>query len=43
MASNIELTGLAKDLAARSQSGKPVQIGLIGSEKWAPTSLLAPL
>jgi len=31
MASNIELTGLAKDLAARSRSGKPVRIGLIGS------------
>lgn len=31
MASNIALTGLAKDLAARAQSGKPVRIGLIGS------------
>ena len=31
MASNIALTGLAKDLAARSASGKPVRIGLIGS------------
>lgn len=31
MASNIALTGLAKDLAARAASGKPVRIGLIGS------------
>jgi predicted homoserine dehydrogenase-like protein len=31
MASNIALTGLAKDLAARASSGKPVRIGLIGS------------
>ncbi|MCR8722761.1 NAD(P)H-dependent oxidoreductase [Frigidibacter sp. ROC022] len=31
MASNIALTGLAKDLAARSAAGKPVRIGLIGS------------
>ncbi len=31
MASNIALTGLARDLAARSQSGRPVRIGLIGS------------
>lgn len=31
MASNISLSGLAKDLAERSASGKPVRIGLIGS------------
>jgi len=31
MASNIALTGLAKDLAARAESGRPVRIGLIGS------------
>ncbi|RYG93085.1 homoserine dehydrogenase [Loktanella sp. IMCC34160] len=31
MASNIALTGLAKDLAARADSGRPVRIGLIGS------------
>lgn len=31
MASNISLTGLAKDLAERAASGKPVRIGLIGS------------
>lgn len=31
MASNIALSGLAKDLAARSEQGKPVRIGLIGS------------
>ena len=31
MSSNIALTGLAKDLAARAASGKPVRIGLIGS------------
>lgn len=31
MASNITPTGLAKDLAARAQTGKPVRIGLIGS------------
>ncbi|MDC0116213.1 homoserine dehydrogenase [Octadecabacter sp.] len=31
MASNIALTGLAKDLAARAATGKPVRIGLVGS------------
>lgn len=31
MASNISLTGLAKDLAERADTGKPVRIGLIGS------------
>lgn len=31
MSSNIALTGLAKDLAARAETGKPVRIGLIGS------------
>lgn len=31
MASNIALTGLAKDLAKRAETGKPVRIGLIGS------------
>ncbi len=31
MASNIALTGLARDLSARAASGKPVRIGLIGS------------
>jgi predicted homoserine dehydrogenase-like protein len=31
MASNIALTGLAKDLAERAAAGKPVRIGLIGS------------
>ena len=31
MASNISLTGLAKDLAARADKGQPVRIGLIGS------------
>lgn len=31
MPSNIALTGLAKDLAARADTGKPVRIGLIGS------------
>ncbi|TBN39935.1 homoserine dehydrogenase [Paracoccus subflavus] len=31
MASNIALTGLAKDLAARADTGRPVRIGLIGS------------
>ena len=31
MASNISLTGLAKDLALRAETGKPVRIGLIGS------------
>ena len=30
MASNIALTGLAKDLATRATSGRPVRIGLIG-------------
>lgn len=31
MPSNIALTGLAKDLAARAATGRPVRIGLIGS------------
>ena len=31
MPSNVALTGLAKDLAARQQQGKPVRIGLIGA------------
>lgn len=31
MASNISLTGLAKDLSERAASGKPVRVGLIGS------------
>ena len=31
MPSNIALTGLAKDLAARASTGRPVRIGLIGS------------
>ncbi len=30
MASNVSLTGLAKDLAERGDSGKPIRIGLIG-------------
>ncbi len=31
MASNIALTGLARDLAARAAAGAPVRVGLIGS------------
>ncbi|MCY0094254.1 NAD(P)H-dependent oxidoreductase [Hoeflea ulvae] len=31
MGSNIALTGLARDLAARASNGRPVRIGLIGS------------
>ena len=31
MASNIRLTGLARDLAKRASDGKPVRIGLIGA------------
>ena len=31
MPSNIALTGLAKDLAARAETGKPVRIGLVGA------------
>ena len=31
MASNVALTGLAKDLKARADAGRPVRIGLIGS------------
>jgi predicted homoserine dehydrogenase-like protein len=31
MPSNIALTGLAKDLAARADAGRPVRIGLVGS------------
>lgn len=31
MASNVALTGLAKDLKARADQGRPVRIGLIGS------------
>src|SRR3954451_25038500 len=31
MPTNVALTGLAKDLAARAKSGKPIRIGLVGS------------
>jgi predicted homoserine dehydrogenase-like protein len=31
MTSNIHLTGIARDLAARAKAGKPVRIGVIGS------------
>ena len=31
MPTNVALTGLAKDLAARAASGKPVRIGLVGA------------
>ena len=31
MPSNVALTGLAKELQARAESGKPIRIGLIGS------------
>ncbi|AGI74221.1 hypothetical protein OA238_c43250 [Octadecabacter arcticus 238] len=31
MMSNVALTGLAKELEARAESGKPIRIGLIGS------------
>ena len=31
MASNVSLTGLARDLDERGKSGKPIRIGLIGS------------
>ena len=31
MATNIALTGLARDLAKRADSGRPIRIGLVGS------------
>ncbi|KFC71810.1 Sorbitol-6-phosphate 2-dehydrogenase [Devosia sp. LC5] len=31
MTTNIALTGLARDLAARAQTGKPIRVGVIGS------------
>lgn len=31
MATNVALTGLARDLAARAETGRPIRIGLIGS------------
>ena len=31
MPTNVALTGLARDLAARGESGKPIRIGLVGS------------
>ena len=31
MPSNVALTGLAKDMAARAETGKPVRIGLVGA------------
>ncbi|MBU1306864.1 MAG: homoserine dehydrogenase, partial [Alphaproteobacteria bacterium] len=31
MTSSIALTGLARDLAARAQTGKPIRVGVIGS------------
>ena len=40
MPSNVELTGLAKDLAARAETGNPVRIGLIGAGEMG-TDILA--
>ena len=40
MPSNVELTGLAKDLAARAEAGNPVRIGLIGAGEMG-TDILA--
>ena len=37
MPTNVALTGLAKDLAARADTGKPVRIGLWARARWAPT------
>ena len=31
MASNVALTGLARDMQARADAGRPIRIGLIGS------------
>ena len=31
MPTNIALTGLAKDLAARAETGRPIRIGLVGA------------
>ena len=31
MPTNVALTGLAKDLATRADSGKPIRIGLVGA------------
>ena len=31
MPTNVALTGLAKDLAGRADSGKPIRIGLVGA------------
>src|SRR4029453_16797075 len=31
MPANVHLTGLARDLAARAATGKPIRIGVIGS------------
>gem|GEM_PF-4431860 len=31
MATNVALTGLARDMQARADSGRPIRIGLIGS------------
>ena len=31
MTTNVALVGLARDLAARAETGKPIRIGLIGA------------
>ena len=31
MATNVALTGLARDMQARAETGRPIRIGLIGS------------
>lgn len=31
MPTNVALTGLARDLAARAETGKPIRIGLVGA------------
>ena len=31
MPTNVALTGLARDLAARAETGRPIRIGLVGS------------
>ena len=36
MPANVALTGLARDLAARAKTGKPIRIGLVGAGELGP-------
>ena len=41
MPTNVALTGLARDLAARAEGGKPIRIGLVGAGEMG-TDIVSP-